>query len=517
MLYDATMLNIGRNKQLFLDDLIVESVENVCRTWHHPVPVPQNPLLVTDQPWERMVDFECNTWQLLRDPKDNLFKCWYGDYYQPVTRPGDVIMGQSELNVQYAESEDGLHWRKPRLDVHKYQGQPTNVVLPHAYDLGLVLDPDEPDPAKRFKGLFNELIPGVSGDVATVMAATSGDGIHWNRTSERPQFGTSGSRLDDVIIMDYNPHSRVYTMTTRHYDMYAVARNLDNPVTGGFCPPYYPLDWRRMNKRRVWQAESADLVHWSELYPVVIPEDGLDDLDECAYGMCPYRVGNVMIGFLNTLSYVPNTQAVRLMYSRDGKTWHHLNKRQPFLAPTGPGHWDAFMTNIPSRPVEVGHELYVYYGGSRNHHDWWITGTAEGLDVPEARDRSLVAYELGLAKLRLDGFCSLDAGPARRGILITRPVISPGTKLEVNARCLPGGSIAAEVVNLKDEVFPGYSRAECDVFTGDSTKHVFSWKGKTELPPAATDRANYPAAEFARFRKIRFYLEKAEVYSLTLA
>ena len=40
---------------------------------------------------------------------------------------------------------------------------------------------------------------------------------------------------------------------------------------------------------------------------------------------------------------------------------------------------------------------------------------------------------------------------------------------------------------------------------------------KTELPPAAKDRAEYPKAEFERFRKIRFYMEKAELYSLTLA
>ena len=33
MKYDATMLDIGNDKQIFVDDLLIESVENICRTW----------------------------------------------------------------------------------------------------------------------------------------------------------------------------------------------------------------------------------------------------------------------------------------------------------------------------------------------------------------------------------------------------------------------------------------------------------------------------------------------------
>ncbi len=67
--------------------------------------------------------------------------------------------------------------------------------------------------------------------------------------------------------------------------MYAVKRNLKNPTLSHFTLPYYPADWRRMNKRRIWQAESSDLLHWTEPYPVLTPEDGEDGLDETYYGM----------------------------------------------------------------------------------------------------------------------------------------------------------------------------------------------------------------------------------------
>jgi hypothetical protein len=271
-----------------------------------------------------------------------------------------------------------------------------------------------------------------------------------------------------------------------------------------------------MNKRRVWQAESADCVHWGEPYPVLTPEDGEDDLDETFYGLCQYPAGGATIGFLNTFHYTSNTMNVRLVHSRDGKNWRHLNKRRPFLAPSGVDAWDACMVTVPSKPIVRGDELWVYHGGARNHHDWYFAGRREGLDAPEVHDPDAVGYCLGLAKLRRDGFASLDAGPVRRGIVVTRPLISPGTRLVVNARCASGGSIAAEVVNAHDQVVPGFARADCDVFTGDAVSHTFTWRGRASIPVESTDRAPYPHAENGRLRKIRFYMDKAELYSFAI-
>ena len=515
MNFDPSQLNIGRGKQLLLDDLVIESAENICRTWHEPKKTDESPLIAKDKPWENVAYFSCNTWQVIRDPKDGLFKCLYSDWNKPHVKPGEQACGKSVFNILYAESEDGINWQKPLLGIHKINGQDTNVIIPNAYDPGLLLDPHEPDPGKRFKMLCTGFKPG--GDVAAILAVTSGDCIHWKPMDELPTMGRHGSRLDDVIILHYDHYGRMYVMNTRHYDMYAIERNLKNPVLNHWTLTYYPMDWRRQNKRRIWQSESSDMIHWSEPYVVLAPTDGEDDLDETFYGLCQYAAGDLTIGFLNTMSYVSNTMNVRLVYSRDGKTWHHLNKRQPFLAPSADGAWDAYMVTVPSNPLEVGDELWVYHGGSDNHHDWWCTGAREGVKSPEATDISLVHYGLGLAKLRLDGFASLDAGYARPGILITRQLISDGTNLLVNARCKHEGSIAAEIVDVNDEVIPGLSRADCDVFTGDSVRHTFSWQGKTDIPVFSSERAMYPEAERERFRKIRFFIENAELYSFALA
>jgi hypothetical protein len=72
-------------------------------------------------------------------------------------------------------------------------------------------------------------------------------------------------------------------------------------------------------------------------------------------------------------------------------------------------------------------------------------------------------------------------------------------------------------VNMRDEIFPGYSRQECDVFKGDNVRHIFSWGGKTKLPPVPVRHPEYPKPEFERYRKFRFYMDKVELYSLTIA
>jgi len=512
------MLDIGRETQVFVDDLTIESAEHICRTWHQPTRVSDDSLIRKDKPWEHITYFTFNGSQVIRDPNDSLFKCVY-QTWEHSPRAGDSPLGTNVHNLLYAESEDGLHWSKPELDVHSIDGRRTNIVIPNALGISYVLNPDERDEAQRFKALYLQYLPRKDVDPDYVVATTSGDLIHWKPMSERPAFGRVGSRMGDSNGLSYDPAGRLYVLNMRHYDIQAVPTNLHNPVLKewSICPPYYPLDWVRANKRRVWQAESSDLVHWSEPYSILTPEDGADGLDETFYGFCQFPIGGVRMGFLPILHYVSNTMEVRLVYSRDGKNWKHLNKRQPFLRLRGEGHWDGAMVTISHGPIEVGDDLYIYYGGAINHHDWWITGSREELPVPEVLDRSKVEYALGAVKLRRDGFVSLDAKPPRRGILITRPLISEGMQLVLNARCLGSGSIAAEVVNLREEVFPGYSRQDCDVFKGDDVRHVLSWNGKTTLPQVSTRKADYPKPEFERYRKFRFYMDNAELYSFAIA
>lgn len=509
MIYDPTLARPYCDPQLFVDDLAIESAENVRRVWHRPRKHGEGPVLYRTEPWETILESTVNGFQVLRDPRDGLFKCWYMNTDYRGCGPQDSAIGDTRFSVLYAQSADGEHWEKPLVGAG-IEGMPTNVVLPAGYGLTLAIDPHETDESQRFKGLYTKFDGG--GDCDNVVQVVSPDGIVWRENAERPRFGRLGAHLDDVLVMHYDPAARIYTLATRHYDMYAVSRNPRHPVVGHFTPPYFPLDWSRMNKRRVWQLESADLIHWSEPYPILVPQDGFDELDEVFYGLSRQIVGGVHIGFLSALHHVSNEMRVKLVASRDGKTWTHLNNRGTFLNHGAEGDWDACLAALPTAPIEVGDELFFFYGGARNHHDWWLTGGREGLDVPEAHDLSRVEYAIGLAKLRLHGYCSLEA-TVRPGIVITRAFVWDGAALSINARCHPGGSIAVELVDWRDEVLPGYGRADCDAFTGDSVRHTVTWQGGGAIPEAPADRAAYPGPETGRLRKIRFHLHHAELFS----
>jgi hypothetical protein len=127
---------------------------------------------------------------------------------------------------------------------------------------------------------------------------------------------------------------------------------------------------------------------------------------------------------------------------------------------------------------------------------------------------------MGLAKLRMDGFVSLQAGSVREGILVTRPFLSDGTRLVINGACGSGGYIDVEVVDINDEVLPQRSRADCDTFRGDGVRHVVTWGEQSFVPVPAPpgmlyQRAGSPYA-WAGHRKLRFYIRNARLFSFRL-
>ena len=95
----------------------------------------------------------------------------------------------------------------------------------------------------------------------------------------------------------------------------------------------------------------------------------------------------------------------------------------------------------------------------------------------------------------------------RDGVLVTRPFVSHGTRVVVNAVSAANGYLEAELTDAEDEVVPGFGRDACDTFTGDATAHVLSWSGRTELPPEV----------LARGAKLRFFSRHTSLYSFRIA
>src|SRR5579862_3059215 len=177
LLRPPAVIPIDVGRQLFVDDFLIEEC-TLDRSYHAAAYVDANPVLAPALPWETYderpngerprptaMPFSDGVWY---DPTDRCFKLWYTAGYNG--------------RLAYAESDDGLAWRKPRLDV--VPG--TNIVYDELRDSSTVwLDHDATTPQQRFK-----LLVYLVGD-RRLHQLTSPDGIHWHPAG---YGGASGDR-----------------------------------------------------------------------------------------------------------------------------------------------------------------------------------------------------------------------------------------------------------------------------------------------------------------------------------
>jgi hypothetical protein len=111
-------------KQLFVDDHVIDVTRDLTRSLHQPQRHPENPILVGDEPWEYWTAYP-NGRAVIYDEEENCFKMWY------LSALVDEEYAQNiHYRVLYAESEDGIHWEKPNLGLVEWEGSTDNNLLP---------------------------------------------------------------------------------------------------------------------------------------------------------------------------------------------------------------------------------------------------------------------------------------------------------------------------------------------------------------------------------------------------
>ncbi|MAE66441.1 MAG: hypothetical protein CMJ18_19405 [Phycisphaeraceae bacterium] len=517
------VLYVGSTPQYFVDNHVIEMFNFVTRTMHRPTPHECNPLIRKDRPWEVVLYFRTNTWNVYWDDQETLYKCWYED----LAYDFDTFSGRKsdthgleapgfhevcDSRYLYAESADGVHWEKPELGYRDVDGRRTNICLGNerdgkAHAASFLLDEMEEDPSKRFKVIFwNE-----RKDLADAInkVGYSPDGRTWTLSDEPVTFGgNSGRGTGDVIIVNRNRQTGEYTMDTRIAHMCEHPGGWSNPDVPGWGLPIHPNEPTRNARRRIYYAYSRDFHDWTPPQQIMTPDLVEDNLDDEYYGLARFRLGDLWVGLLNRFHRTPNTMSASLVYSRDGSNWHHAGQRQPFLAPRvdDPNAWDRYMAECCCQPVFLDDEIRVYHAGSNFHHDWWQFGFQEQMDHPEAKAGPASGETaLGLATLRPGGFVSLDSDE-REGILITRPLASRGGELQANVQCRNDGFFRVALLDVQGNELSGYEKSACDTFAGDSTGHVVTWGGRSALPAEAMSRGV----------KVCFYSRRASLYSFRI-
>ena len=434
-------------RQLFLDDYGIAAMDGLTRTMHQPAKV--GAVIRPDLPWEVTLQTYCAPqW----DPAEQLFKLWM---ITSTNIPG--LRGMT-----YAESKDGVNWSKPILRQMEVAGSLENNFVTRDPSLtwpanaieNAVYDPDDPDPARRFKGLAN---------ARNREPIVSPDGIHWTKLDvpsipSSDQSNMSYDRQSGTFIATVKqggPYGRsVYLTTSTDFDHWTAPRlNFHADA----------LD-QTLGVQNI-QARLADPTLQQPFYntPSVYNVD--------VYNMGVFRYEGLYIGTpamyhaVGAIPNYPNTvgfHLVQLACSRDLTNWKRLGNRQPFIGPSpvGEGNFDLTQIIGPSNAVVRGDALLFYYTGIKYRGEWTYVGDyPNGYTVPMPGLDSDVGA-VCLAVLRRDGFISLDAGD-QFGTVLTEPFEVTDKHLFVNIDA-PDGAMFVQVLDGDDRVV-----ATSDIIAGN--------------------------------------------------
>lgn len=480
-----TARDIGSRRQLFIDDYLIASMENLKRSFHAaekhgpPVMVPEHPWEgVGTAPWPSVYVFGDVIW----DDEQQIYRMWY------TTATKD---SKGQHATLYATSEDGIRWHKPQdLGIVEYEGSSANNILIQNCTPETVLKrEDEPDPEKRYQ-LFT-----YDRNVNAYAWRFSPDGLHWGKPVPVPVFRGMYDMAN--VAYDKTKKSYVLAIKERHSGTYR------HPVLGK-----HP----GVNFRRWYMTTSEDTHNWTPRVDMLGDFDEIDKTlymegEGCAmlntYGVSLYAYHGVYLG-IQWMFRITDTAGFwnchggpmdgRLLFSRDWSKPLQIPSRE-FIVPRGrKGEWDwGMICGIANRPVKnpTGDQWWYYYGGWDGGH-----GTSKRKAC------------IGIAKFRVDGFASIDTF-GTEGALRTPSLKFAGTKLNLNIDATGQDTsgtknyVKAELLDEGGHAIEGYSHSDCDPIHANSVDHVVTWKGNSDVSQLA-----------GRVIRVKIYMKGAELYAL---
>jgi hypothetical protein len=468
----SALIDIGSRTQLFLDDLLIATMKDTRLVLNLPEKAPNNPVIRRDRPWEGNY---LHYGTVFYDPQQKQFRMWYtSSSFSPV--PGGEPRSTQSV-VCYATSRNGYDWEKPSLGLVDFQGSRQNNILDAkswpGFKGGIILDPRETDPSRRYKGLVQTGTtkdPGMRFDLLF-----SADGFKWTPYPENPviDWGEKTGRWGPTSLMGWDPMRQVYAA---HMEICAHQR----------CP---------LGKRIIGRAESPDMIHWSEAEPIIVPDsEDYPDTEFYSNYVAPYE--GWYIGMLWNFRTTNTTILPQFVFSRDG-IHYDRRYRQPYIPPGPAGSFDS-VAIYGLQPIVHGDKIFIYYGGV----NWRSPEQLEAIGADRAHGA------IGLAVVPLAGFVSLDGARLQYSEVTTRSFVFSGRKLQVNMRAAfqrwgaNPAEVRVEVLGTDHRPIPGFTFAEADPLTQTGTANTASWGGESNVSSLA-----------GRPVKVRFHFKNAKLYS----
>lgn len=452
-------IELGTGLHLFVDDTLVERVENLQWVLHEPAR--REVGIVFDAPWEGP---QTGYATVLRDPSGE-FRLYYRGGGDETTREVTCL----------ATSADGITWTRPTLGLFEFDGSTANNIVwtgdRPSYDESHNFSPfvdtnPAAAPTERYKAVgFRRREDGGGEPQRMLSVLGSADGIHWRRLTEEPPVGPGA--FDSLNVPFWDPNVGRYVCYAR------LARH---------------------GLRSIQRFTSENFLEWSS--PEVLEFDPPQTEHYYTNGITLYpRSPGLYLGF--PMRFVPSRRRIGaeeraidgtsdavLITSHDGL---HFDRffRTAFIRPgLDPANWgSAHGNNTPATGLleTAPGELSIY----------WIENCAT---TPRLRRGTL----------RTDGFASLHAADAT-GEVVTKPLVLAGRTLVLNCSTSAAGSVRVEVQSASGEPLVGFSLADCLEIYGDEIERPVIWAGGGELASLTVSPV-----------RLRFALRDADLYAFAV-
>lgn len=457
---NAGTISIGNNRELFVDQYLIDKMEDITQKLHHPRN--EGPVIYFDKKWEGNFSGYST---VIKD--GDLYRL----YYRGIREVGNDG-SESEVTC-YAESRDGKVWVKPELGIHNVDGtERNNVILANAapvtHNFAPFMDknPDAKS-SERYKALGGIKKSGLK-------AYASSDGIHWKILTDKPVI-TEGD-FDSQNVAFWSESEKKYICYLR-----------SSAITSD-----------KKKYRSVSRTTSTDFINWTKPEPMQFgdaPYDHLYTQQTSPYYRAPQIYMAIGARFMPGRQVVSDEQAVALNVN---PKYYKDCSDAIFMTTRGGNSYDRTFLESIIRP-EIGLENWV----SRSNYP--------ALNIVETGNNEMSVYvnesyaqegaHLKRYAMRIDGLVSLHAG-IKEGSIITKPILFDGKELEINYSTSAAGFVKVEVLDADGKVISGFSKNEAREIIGNEIKKIVDWKSNQFL-----------SSFTGKPIRLKFYLKDADLFS----
>lgn len=412
------------------------------------------PVLQPEYPWEEM---GVNFYQIIRD----------GNIYRGYGRSQGA---DGEEFRSYYESQDGIHWERPRLGLVEYLGSRENNLLPEPSPESVFIDPHAP-PGERYKAIYH---PPLNREQFNAFRKKRSDGwepralLHWKENDPIYICGLGGmvspdgihwKPLKDPLVVEYSDTlvTCYYDLLLERYVMYT--RQWWAGTRSRRLPADIRSSWTGHGRRAIGRSESVSFQSFPPSETIVEPPPSFKPT-ESLYTNCFTQLPDAPEQFLmfpSIYDIATDNTRIGLLSSHDGIVWNWIPGGDVFETQTY-GQWNG--GNIWAVPnlVETPQGDFIL--------------PYEAYNVPHKYPRGGWTFYGGLARWPHGRVVALEAKEKGEFWTVQFVPRQKPVRLRINAVTEQCGAIKIGIIGQD-----GKDVDDCGLLAGDMIWAPVTWKG----------------------------------------